>query len=86
LTNRIQFTIHEGFTTGEDHLLYVECPYGFAVPIEIGSMKCTPIFTLPDIAHDAAAVAQVVYAEHQDRELRDARLLQMSGWCRLNVI
>jgi hypothetical protein len=63
LTDLIQFMIHEWLTTGEDHLPHTKFPYGFAVWAKIRRMKSTPVLSLPDVTHHAAAVALVVQTE-----------------------
>jgi hypothetical protein len=65
-TNRTQLAIEQRFTSGQHNMLYAKPAHRFSMPFKIGGVKLAAIFSLPDIAHDTAAVALTVNIDKQD--------------------
>jgi hypothetical protein len=64
--------VKEGLSAREDYITYAEGDHRSAVAFEVRDREFTTFGTLPDIAHDAAAVAQCVNIEQQDWQMAQA--------------
>ena len=60
--------IHEGLATGEHDPANAETTDGRKLTLEVNGGEGFCVASLPDVAHDAAAVAGAVCINHKDRQ------------------
>ena len=74
-----EIVVHQRFASSEDDVANAEIFERCTVPLQILNAYLVVGFTLPDVAHDAAAVATAVSVQDEDRESREPRGRR---WCR----
>ena len=67
LAERGQIAVQQRFAAGQDHLADTEIAQRRAMAIQVGDSDLLMRFPLPDVTHDAAAVAVGVDIQNQDR-------------------
>jgi hypothetical protein len=74
VAERRQVAVQQRLTTGQYDLPNPELSQRETMPFEIGSFDLLILFTLPDVAHHAAAVASAMHIKDQDRKGLDMRV------------
>jgi hypothetical protein len=67
LAERGQIAVQQRFAAGQDDLAHTEIAQRRAMAIQIGDSDLLMRFPLPNVTHDAAAVAVGVDIQNQDR-------------------